>query len=300
MRYNNNLEMDIMEIKPILQKLKDGLRNAKPELKDDDFGSEIKKERNYKDYYLYCYKNNCFDDPKNIKLGTGTRAIKSSAAFIYNIFGQDEITINDINYGEIKYEEPLKALIGRNPAKLDGCLISKDNSKIKFFETKLLEWSGSPKNLSLAYLDKNNYFKCNNHREDFINFFTTISGPETKPDKKGEIRRKHKTKVYDAIQMTIHILGIYNAVCNNKILQKNIELVNLVWDYPHSRYEKEKTEALDYEKKFNDYFKPFFKEKGFDFKVKYISFSDFILNTDIKFKKLERFEYLKKRYLLNK
>ena len=43
MRYNNNLEMDIMEIKPILQKLKDGLRNAKPELKDDDFGSEIKK-----------------------------------------------------------------------------------------------------------------------------------------------------------------------------------------------------------------------------------------------------------------
>jgi len=293
-----------MEIITILNELKKGLRKERNELKDSDFGSNIYRERNYRYFYLYEYKNNLFDDPGKIKLGTGTRAVKSSAAFIYNIFGKDEISINGTDYGPIKYEDKLEALVNRTPAHLDGRLIAKDSSKVIYFETKLLEWSGTPKNLLLSYLDKNNYPKENLNSDVFKKYFESICKAEIKKDKKGELRRNHKAKVYDVIQMTIHILGIYNAVCKGGELKKNvpipdkIELINLVWDYDCKRYKTEKDEAENYSRELNDTFKPLFEEKGKEFSVKYISFSDFMNKHNVKFKDPAREEYLRKRYLL--
>lgn len=291
--------MEKDESKKILTKLKDGLLKAEPRLTVNDFGSKIYRERNYKEFYLLDDKNNFFDKPNgDTKLGTGTRAVKSSAAFIFNIFGNDEIKIAGKEYNPIKYEKQLKALKNRNPANLDGFLLSKDNSNALFFETKLLEWSGSPKNLSISYLDEKCYPKENDKAKDFISFFTSLVNERILVDKNGDKRRQHITKVYDAIQMTIHILGIYNAICRKEsCLSKKIDLINLVWNYDCERYKQEENEANKYIKLFNDDFAKIFKEKGIDFSVKYFSFSEFMKITE--FKNLKRKEYLEKRYFIS-
>ena len=298
-----------METITILEELKNGLRGVRPELKNTDFGSCIDKEKNYKEYYLKDFKKNLYDDPEKIKLGTGSRAVKSSAAFIYNIFGKDEISIDGTTYGIIKYEDKLEALVNRTPAHLDGRLLAKDNSKVIYFETKLLEWSGTPKNLSLSYLDEHNYPEKNHHPDIFKKYFDSICKQEEKKDKNGELRRNHKSKVYDVIQMTIHILGIYNAVCKGEDLEDlekkipmpdKIELVNLVWDYDCPRYNTEAEEADKYISELNNKFAPLFKEYHKEFTVKYISFSDFMNNYKVEFRDPARKQYLTKRYLLKK
>lgn len=289
--------MSNLEIISILSKLKNGLLKAKPELDDSYFGSNVQRERNFKEFYLWKYENNCFDNPGSIQLGTGTRAVKSSAAFIYNIFGNDDISINGIDYSRLRYEDKLQALVNRNPAHLDGCLIAKDNSEVKYFEAKLLEWSYSPKNLSLSYLDKKSYPKENEHYDIFIDFFNSITKSEIIVDKNGEKRRKHIATIYDVIQMTIHILGIYNKVCCDNTPTK-IELVNLVWDYNCRRYNKEKEEAEKYVLKLNDRFKPLFEEKGKSFNVRYVPFSEFMNEWNVVFSNRDRKEYLVKRYMI--
>lgn len=296
MNFQNEMEMNYMDIVPILTKLKNGLLQANPKLEYSDFGSDKKRERNYKDFYLLDYENNCFDKPVKVKLGSGTRAVKSSAAFIYNIFGEDPIVFEEKNYKKMQFEKGLDALLNRPKAQLDGYLISEDETKEIFFETKLLEWSGSPKNLAIAYLDEKNYPIENKHSKEFISFFKSIVDENKSSESKGVVRVAHKTKVYDAIQMTIHILGIYNALCNKKLKTKNIELINLVWDYDHPRYKKEATEAKDLIQKMEKDFIPFFDELDISFQVRYISFSDLI--TKIKFTNNLRLDYLKKRYLL--
>lgn len=287
------------EIKEILTKLKDGLLKAEPRLTVNDFGSKICRERNYKEFYLKDDKNNFFDKPKdNTKLGTGTRAVKSSAAFIFNIFGNDEIKISEKKYNPIKYEKQLEALENRNPANLDGFLLSKDKLNAMFYETKLLEWSGSPKNLSVSYLDEKCYPKENDKSDCFISFFDSLVSGKILIYKNGDKRRQHITKVYDAIQMTIHILGIYNAVCRKESwLPKKIDLINLVWNYDCERYKQEENEANKYIKLFNDNFAKIFKEKGIDFSVKYFSFSEFMKIAE--FKNPKRKVYLEKRYFLH-
>ena len=291
----NNLEMYYMDLVPILTKLKNGLLQVRPELDYSDFGSDKKRERNYKDYYLIDYKNNCFDNPVKVKLGSGTRAIKSSAAFIYNIFGKDSINFEGKNYKQIQFEKGLDALLRRPKAQLDGYLLSEDETKEIFFETKLLEWSGTPKDLAIAYLEENNYPTENKHSKEFISFFKSIVDENKKTERKGVERVAHKTKVYDAIQMTIHILGIYNALCKNELKSKNIELINLVWDYDHPRYNKEADEAKDFIQKTKKTLIPFFNEFDISFQIRYIPFSDFI--NKVKFLNPKRLDYLKKRYL---
>ena len=296
MKYENSIGVNCIDKKLILTNLKNGLLQANPKLKKSDFGSDIQRERNFKDFYLYNFENNCFDKPVNEKLGSGTRAIKSSAAFIYNIFGKDPIVFEGKNYKKIEFEKGLDALIDRPKAQLDGYLVSQDETKEVFFETKLLEWTGTPKDLAIAYLEENNYPKYNKHSKEFISFFKSIVDKNKTRESKGVVRVAHKTKVYDAIQMAIHILGIYNALCNNKLKSKNIELINLVWDYKHPRYITEESEAKDLIEKMKITFTPIFKELNIKFQIRYIPFSEFI--TKITLTNASRLDYLKKRYLL--
>ena len=295
------MEMDIMEVKDILKQLKAGLIAVRPEIKESDFGPDDKRLRNYKEFY-FKKKNerkNFFDDPRDLKLGTGTCAIRSSAAFIYNIFGQDEICIDRVQYNKIEYEKKLTALANRNKAQLDGFLVSKDKTIIKFFETKLLEWSYGPKNLSKSYLSTNNYPEKNDCKQQFVDFFNKLH--TSKPViEKGEEKWKHKSKVYDAIQMSIHTLAIYNSLFEKDEIDysetKVIELINLVWDYDCKRYKDEEEDAKDYINSLNEKFSPHFKKHGLEFIVKYISFSDFIKT--VRFQNPERLNYLNNRYLL--
>ena len=62
MNYENRLEMNYMDLKPILTKLKNGLLLANTNLVKSDFGSKIKREHNYQEFYLYKNHNNCFDN----------------------------------------------------------------------------------------------------------------------------------------------------------------------------------------------------------------------------------------------
>ena len=305
MEFNDYLEEDYMNYTPILIQLKKGLLEANSNLSEDDFGSTKKREKNYKEFYLKNYENNCFDTPVKVKLGSGKEAVKSSAAFIYNIFGKDTVIFEKTKYKAMKYEQGLIALLDRPKAQLDGYLLSENEQKELFFETKLLEWSGSPKNLATAYLDERNYPKYNKHKKEFISFFKSIVNENKKSTSKGVERVSHVTKVYDVIQMTIHILGIYNTICEKeykispKIKTNNIELINLVWDYDHPRYKKEAEEAKNYIKKLNEYFVPIFKSlnENLTFKVCYYPFSEFIKK--LNFTNKERLEYLKKRYLFS-
>ena len=298
MQDENNLEMNIMDTKEILRKLKKGLLIARPELLESDFGPKNKQLINYKEFYFLKENENknFFDVPGKLKLGTGTGAIKSSAAFIYNIFGKDSIIIENKKYKKIEFEKGLQTLLNRPNAELDGYLVSEDETKEIFFETKLLEWSGSPKNLAIAYLSEENYPKENKYAKEFISFFKTLVDENKKSESKGVIRVAHKTKVYDAIQMTIHILGIYNSICNHKLKSKNIELINLVWDYDHPRYKKEALEASAFVIKVNKTFIPLFSKMDVTFNVRYIPFSDFM--KIVKFENQERLQYLNTRYLI--
>ena len=153
------------------------------------------------------------------------------------------------------------------------------------------EWLGAPKKLKNAYLNKSKYLDITTEKQQFINFFKTII--ENSNLQLEEYKSIYKK--YDAIQMTIHILGIYNFIKlgrNNNV--KKISLINCIWDYPGiSQYEKEVEEANKFIGKANSFFKPIFKKMGIDFNIEHYSFHELKDLIDFKDDK-ERLEYLKR------
>lgn len=258
----------------------------------DKFYPEDLRNSTKAKYYFKDIKDNCYDIPHE-KLDNRARAIYSSATMIYNLLGK-YVTLNNKSY-EVIYEEELPAITpGKNKhqthkAHLDATL--RNNDEIIFLEAKMREWLGQPKKLKNAYLDETKYLDITTEKQQFINFFKTLIN-----EKSLELKEyKSIYQKYDAIQMTIHILGIYNHIKlrnNNKI--KNISLINCIWDYPGiPQYEKEVEEANDFIYKANNYFKPIFKKLGINFNIKHYSFHELKELIDFKSDK-ERFEYLKR------
>lgn len=272
-------------------KIYDKLLNNLNKPKDKFYPSDLKKSSKAK-YYFKDIKDNCYDIPHD-KLDNRARAIYSSATMIYNLLGKS-VTINNKSY-EVIYEEELPAITpGGNKyqthkAHLDATL--RNNYEIIFVEAKMREWLGQPKTLKQAYLKENKYLDITEAKKLFIEFFKSI----IKDNIKELEEYKSIYKKYDAIQMTIHILGIYNFVKlgnNNKI--KSISLINCIWDYPGiTQYEKEVEEATDFIKKANSYFKPIFKSLGIDFNIQHYSFHELKKLIDFSSDK-ERLEYLKR------
>lgn len=272
-------------------KIYDKLLENLNQIKDKFYPDDLKKSSKAK-YYFKDIKDNCYDIPHD-KLDNRARAIYSSATMIYNLFGKS-VTLNN-KYYEVIYEEELPAITpGENKyqthnAHLDATL--RNNDEIIFVEAKMREWLGKPKKLKNTYLDESKYLDITTEKQQFISFFKTII------EDSNAILKEYKSiyKKYDAIQMTIHILGIYNFIKlrnNNKI--KNIYLINCIWDYPGiSQYEKEVEEANDFIYKANNYFKPIFKKLGINFNIKYYSFHELKELIDFKEDK-ERLEYLKR------
>lgn len=255
-------------------------------------------------------ENNLFEVPKTgVELGTGIEAVRSSAAMIFNTLGQEKLKfkigdayVTDFkNFDKPEYEKKLPALKNRNPAHLDAFLKSDDNASAIFIEAKCLEWLNSPKTLHNAYLNPANYvYDTDDCSQQFIYVFNYLITEKIEKGSDGEKRYKSIFKKYDAIQMTIHILGIYNwCKQNEKNNPKEINLMNVVWNYEgFEEYRTEEREGKQYEGFANIVFHKMFEQLGIDFKVEYVPYSDFLEHIDFSNDKGRR-DYLKRYELKN-
>ena len=279
----------------VLQLLKDKLIIAAKvkgiELTDSAFGSLRWGKSEKRVFYLYDYRNNLYETPSSkTELGTGIEAVCSSAAMIFNLFGEKEFVLDRKLYTGIEYEKTFPSIEGRPPAHLDVVFNSKDNSELYAVEAKMLEWKDSPKNLAKAYLDEEVYYPSNKNSQSFIEFFQSLINQEQ--DEYG--RYKHFTKRYDAIQMTIHTLSLYNFFSKETSSAiKKLTLLNVVWKYDCDEYSIEEKEAYNYMKAANARFAPLFKQIGIVFSIQYSTLQDFKKRIDFS-NAAERFEYLKR------
>lgn len=279
----------------VLQLLKDKLIEAAKvkgtELTDSDFGSLRWKTSKKNVYYLSDYLDNLFENPApKTKLGTGVEAVRSSAAMIFNLLGEEYFVLDKKDYSDIEYEQGFRAIKKSPKARLDTVFRSSDKTEMYAVEAKLLEWKDSPKNLAKAYLDKRRYYATNKNCQSFIDFFQSLI--LQKQDSYGWY--KHLTKRYDAIQMTIHTLALYNHFSEEKTSTiKKLTLLNVVWRYDCDEYAIEEQEAQEYIKKANSRFAPLFKQIGIDFSIQYSTFQDFMQRIDFS-NAPKRFEYLKR------
>lgn len=263
----------------ILNRLKKKLITVR-DLPEECFGSKRWNGKSDKSqFYLFNANNNLFEAPNNgIRLGTGVDAIRSSAAMIFNLLGQEDVYFNETKYS-IEYEEKYVAIKDENNeshnAHLDAVLKKNEESNIKIIaiEAKMLEWLNSPKNLAQVYLKEEYYPEENNQKRLFVDFFNDLVNTN-KVLKDGRYAKK-EYKRYDAIQMTIHILSLYNYCCRDGNRPMEITLYNVVWSYNCPEYCIEKKEANDFIERANKKFKPIFKDKGVDFEAKYIEFDSF-------------------------
>lgn len=282
----------------VLVILKAQLRKVSPQLQETDFSPEamLSKHPNKAKYYLKSVDDNLFDSKIHSKLDSRANAIKSSAAMILNTLGLNDFIWNEKKYNQIKYEEKLLAILSddrEHKAHLDVRFIAEDKSEIVFVESKLLEWFSSPKNLSKAYLEKTRYPSITGEAKNvFIDFFKSILLGTNKIDSDNRFVGYYRK--YDAIQMTIHILAIFNYFQEHKEYKK-IRLVNLVWDNEKCKqYMKEAEEAKEYLNLVKKELYPLFKDV--DFSVEYIPYSKFY--TEISFSDEKRKKYLQ-RYIIS-
>ena len=239
-------------------------------------------------YYLKTISENLFFTPYK---GIDPRAnsIRSSAAMIYNTIGPDSIILDGKKYQNIEYEREFPALNNNDAtghdhsAHLDVSMLSEDKKELILVEAKMLEWTENPKSMSIAYLS----LRCYPPEIDkavpyFIESFKSLkSFPEVKDSKDAKRIMPFYSK-YDAVQMNIHILGIYNYCAREKgKVPKKIRLLNIVWNYDEAEeYQTEEREGKEYVAFANVTFRNFFKQLGVDFSVEYVRYSNFRTRVD--------------------
>lgn len=264
-------------------------------LTDRAFGSSRWKTSEKKVFYLYDFRNNLFESPSpQTELGTGVEAVRSSAAMIFNLLGETTFILDHNLYSGIEYEKRFPAIKDEqddtHEAHLDAVFYSSNKDEMYAVEAKMLEWKDSPKNLATAYLDEGMYLTENNNRQVFIDFFKSLIRPQK--DKDG--RYKHLLKRYDAIQMTIHTLALFNHFSKETdSTVKKLTLLNVVWKYDCDEYAMEEKEAQVFLKEANQRFIPLFNQIGIDFSIQYSTLQDLKKRFDFA-NAPKRFEYLKR------
>ena len=264
---------------------------------------ELPESEYYDAYHLKNIEGNLLDKPYD---GIDERAnsLRSSAAMIYNTIGPKghNITIDGINHLVTEYEQKFPALNNAdNPdynhdAHLDVFLESVDKTELILIEAKCLEWFDNPKSMSTAYLSARCYRpETGRNTTHFIESFRRLRRYPEKRDPKDNSRLLPYYKIYDAVQMNIHTLGIYNYCTRGEAKGvKKIRLMNIVWDYYDAEeYRAEEHEGRKYVAFANKTFKKLFKDLGVDFSVEYVKYSDFLNRVDWS-KDPERREYLKR------
>ena len=239
-------------------------------------------------YHLKDIASNLFFTPYK---GIDPRAnsIRSSAAMIYNTIGPDCIILDGKKYQNIEYEREFSALNSNDAtdhdhsAHLDVSMLSEDKTELTLVEAKMLEWTENPKSMSIAYLSPRCYppetEKAVSH---FIESFKSLKSCPEEKDPKDEKRIIPFYSRYDAVQMNIHILGIYNFCARDKEeIPKRIRLLNIVWNYYEAEeYQTEEREGKEYITFANVTFRNLFKQLGVDFSVEYVRYSDFLNRVD--------------------
>ena len=277
----------------ILNKLKSNFK--KPDLEYID------------DYHLKDIKSNLYFVPYD-DIDERANSIRSSAAMIYNTIGPNEIIFDGVKYPHIVYEREFPDLNENDKsdhdhsAHLDVSLISEDKTEMVLVEAKCLEWLHNPKSLSIAYLSEYCYRKeTGKWIPHFIDSFRSLKAYPEEKDPKDNSRVLPSYQKYDAIQMNIHILGIYNFCArekNKELLPKKIRLLNIVWDYDEAEeYQIEEREGREYVAYANVAFRNLFKQLGVDFFVEYVRYSDFLNRVDWS-KDLEHRDYLRRYEIL--
>lgn len=240
------------------------------------------EEKFLNEYYLKDIESNLFFRPYD-KIDSRAYSIRSSAAMIYNTIGPDAITFDGVRYSKIEYERKFPVLQKRPPAQLDVSLQNDEISELLLVEAKCLEWIDNPKSLKDAYLMESNY-RINDESiiSIFIESFRNLLSYPEKRDLEDKTRILPYYQIYDAIQMNIHILGIYTyCVKEKKNLPKRIRLLNIVWDYDEAEeYQTEEREGKEYVSFANVNFRNLFKQLGIDFSVEYVRYSDFLKRVD--------------------
>lgn len=264
---------------------------------------------NYKDdYRLKSIEENLFFLPYE---GIDERAnsIRSSAAMIYNTIGPDSIILDGKKYTNIVYEREFPALDNKDnsdhdhSAHLDVSMLSEDCAELLLVESKMLEWidigKNNPKSCSKAYLSSYCYRKeSKDMYPHFKESFLSLLNPDLM--NKTEKAYPPSYKRYDAIQMNIHILGIYNYCARREEkIPKKIRLLNIVWDYDEAEaYQTEEREGKEYVAYANVTFRHLFKQLGVDFSVEYVRYSDFLNRVDWTNKQEHR-KYLRRYEIKN-
>ncbi len=280
----------------LLEKLKQGLLDVNKEISDTKnyFGHSNprwKDSKKAQNYYLWNLKNNLYKNviPKQ-RLGSGCKAVRSSAALIYNTLLSGLIktkTGEEYKGYQSVYEIPFRAIKddkdSTHTAKLDAGLVSIDETSLLLFEAKCMEWfDKNPKELKEAYLINNRYL-YEESAEIFIPLFKHFINP-TEVTENEVTTNKSNYHRYDAFQMLIHCLGIYNWCLGNKKNSitnfKNIRLINLVWDYNCDEYNEEKEDGIQFVEYAKNNLSKYFKKLGVDFSIEYVSYSDFLNRVD--------------------
>lgn len=273
----------------ILNKLKSNL--GLPEFKYNDI------------YHLKDIENNLLDKHYN-KIDKRANALRSSAAMIYNTIGPKGhiITIDGMDYIVAEYEQTFPALNNvdnadhPHDAQLDVSLESVDKTDLIYIEAKCLEWFDDPKSMSTAYLSARCYrTETGKNTTHFIESFRCLRIYPEKRDSKDNSRLLPYYETYDAVQMNIHILGIYNHCARGESKGvKKIKLMNIVWNYDKAEeYRAEEQEGRKYVASANNTFEKLFKGLGVDFSVEYVRYSEFLNRVDWS-KDTTRREYLKR------
>ncbi|WP_028128579.1 hypothetical protein [Selenomonas sp. AE3005] len=290
--------------------------------KTDKMNSETREK-----YYLADVNDNfCYEMSSNLEEKFGganeingkMRALYSSSAMTYNIFTSKKISSDKVKVIKsvdglesniiynLRFEEPLPAL--STHAKLDACIESEDKSTIVFFEMKMREWLiGGPSSLPKTYMDANIPSQIKGLFEKYIKIKKENNKPVTIEN---DEKFKCSNDYFDVFQIIKHVLGIYNAIQNEKFPKgKKIRLVIGYWTIPDDLFDdknpkqnKQKVkygnikkqmeaEIEDFIKNFNGIKKELFKE--YDFKIERMTVKDIVDCLD---KTEEEEEYLK-RYI---
>ncbi len=189
------------------------------------------KEEEIKNYGLNNIQKNFFTDmsakvKREYKNGDGKefekgdfKRIRSSAAMIFNLLGNDNVELlHNCYLPEGRYEKQFEfkyPTLKRSPRKANlDARLCKEDCEI-FIESKCLEWIQNSCNgpLKKSYFNENMYFDSVT-AESFIKTGNDILLSQ-----------------YDSCQMFKHTLAIYNYLRDNpEKKNKKIYLVNVVWE----------------------------------------------------------------------
>lgn len=196
------------------------------------------------------------------KLESKMKALKSSSAMTFNLFGNGPVFIDlqkfidaVSKYSKIKqsyfcekvdtqtfqpfdvqFEYQMSTLkTSKAPANLDARLVSTDNKSIIYIETKFTEWfSKRSEELRSSYLEAAAYPFPSEISSIFISFFRSLIEEDSSTSSLSHLNRKTKYKRFDALQMAKHSLGIFRDIYEqykaNKPIPERIMLLNCVWE----------------------------------------------------------------------